>query len=482
MPTLVNGDLPSAFLRARHPTWRSRQAPKALYQTVGSRARLAVWLTDRGIATLGDCTTHVLGEYGLDLRDSGTARITVRSGLSSLTRLWVFDQLSGRSSGIGCPPWETEGVDDYLPPATSGGENATEAIAEQTLGPLLIWAIRTVEEFSDDILTAWTERNRLRDAATANVATPASQASLRTFMDRIDTDRLPIPRMDWPGRTTPAGTCIAALAGASLNQVYNASRDRGWRQAALRRPGPCPLDVLVTGLLGDTAWREAIDYTEAAILMRRLGTACFIVIAYLTGMRPGEAAGLRSCCCPDPEPDNTGLQGHHLITSTVYKTARDEDGNHRSEGEIRDVPWVAIAPVANAIRVLERRIPQGQLLFDHHAHDLRGTRAGTGSLTVHTLGIRVEDFVTWPTTRRLPAGWFMRSSRRIHTARSVLSGSAEVWLGTSPVGLAGLSLSRFSTAICGLPYQPATPRAAGTASTTSSTSRPLAPPSTPSPT
>ncbi|WP_246111715.1 hypothetical protein [Streptomyces hawaiiensis] len=84
-----------------------------------------------------------------------------------------------------------------------------------------------------------------------------------------------------------------------------------------------------------------------------------------------------------------------MITSTVYKTARDDDGNHRSEGQVRDAPWVAIAPVVNAIRVLERMVPPGQLLFDHHAHDLRGTRAGTGSLTVHTLGTRVEDFITW---------------------------------------------------------------------------------------
>jgi hypothetical protein len=84
-----------------------------------------------------------------------------------------------------------------------------------------------------------------------------------------------------------------------------------------------------------------------------------------------------------------------LITSTVYKTARVEDGNHRSDGELRDVPWVAIAPVVNAIRVLERMVPDGHLLFDHHAHDLRGTRAGTGSLTIKTLGTRVEDFVAW---------------------------------------------------------------------------------------
>ncbi len=393
--TLVNGELPSVFLRERHPTWRSRQAPKALCQTIGSWARLAVWLTGREITMLGDCTTQVLDEYGRHLRDTGTARITVHGGLSSLTRLWVFDQLSGRPSGIGCPPWEIEGVDDYLPPATSGGENATEAIAEQTMGPLLLWAIRTVEELSDDILAAWAERNRLREVAATNVPTPASRAALRAFMDRIDTGGLPIPTTNWLGRATPAGAYIAALTGASLNQVYNASRDHGWRQAALARRGPCPLGVPVTGLIGGTAWRGAIDYSEAAFLMRQLGTACFIVIAYLTGMRPGEAAGLRSGCCPDPRVDRTATQGRHLITSTVYKTARDADGNHRSEGEVRDVPWVAIAPVVKAIRVLERMLPDGQLLFDHHAHDLRGTRAGTGSLTVHTLGVRVEDFVTW---------------------------------------------------------------------------------------
>jgi hypothetical protein len=156
-----------------------------LCQTIGTWCRLAVWLTDRGITTLSDCTTQVLGEYGLHVRDSGAARITVHSVLSSLTRLWVFDQLNARPSGIGHPPWETEGVDDYLPAATPGGENAAEAIVEQTMGPLLVWAIRTVEEFSDDILAAWAERNRLHAAAAGNSATPASRAALRVFMDRI---------------------------------------------------------------------------------------------------------------------------------------------------------------------------------------------------------------------------------------------------------------------------------------------------------
>jgi hypothetical protein len=199
-------------------------------------------------------------------------------------------------------------------------------------------------------------------------------------------------------------------------------------------------------------------------------------------MRPGEAAGLRSGCCPDPQPDSAGRTGRHLITSTVYKTARDDDGNHRSEGEVRDVPWVAIAPVVNAIRVLERMAPSGQLLFDHHAHDLRGTRTGTGSLTVHTLGIRVQDFITWATHEATAHGLVHEiippdPHGRIGTERFRRS---LAWHIARRPG--AWSRSQFSTAICGLPYRPDMPHAAGTASTTSSTSRRPAPPSTPSPT
>ncbi|MFD5445983.1 hypothetical protein [Streptomyces tendae] len=56
---------------------------------------------------------------------------------------------------------------------------------------------------------------------------------------------------------------------------------------------------------------------------------------------------------------------------------------------------MAIAPVVNAIRVLARMVPEGHLLFDHHAHDLRKTRPGTGSLKHNALCTRIEDFVAW---------------------------------------------------------------------------------------
>ena len=112
-------------------------------------------------------------------------------------------------------------------------------------------------------------------------------------------------------------------------------------------------------------------------------------------MRPGEILGLRTGCCPAPASGPDGRPGRHLIRGHEYKTATDEDGNHQSGGAEREAPWVAITPVVNAIRVLERMVPAGHLLFDHHAHDLPGSRAGTGSLKVSALRDRIEDFVTW---------------------------------------------------------------------------------------
>jgi hypothetical protein len=114
---------------------------------------------------------------------------------------------------------------------------------------------------------------------------------------------------------------------------------------------------------------------------------------------------MRSGCCPDPTPDADGKVGRHLIRSTVFKTAVDEHGNHKSSGVERDMPWAAIRPVVNAIRVLELIVPEGVLLFDHDVHDTM-SRPGTGSLKTATLGGRIEAFVAWAnaeaTTHGLP--------------------------------------------------------------------------------
>ncbi|TQM78165.1 hypothetical protein FHX81_0419 [Saccharothrix saharensis] len=100
--------------------------------------------------------------------------------LLALTRLWAFDQLSARPCRIGRPPWEDRGIDDYLPAATTtGGENSTEPLSEHTMGPLLVWALRMVEDLGGDILAAEAERRRLTQAARTAASSTAGAAALR---------------------------------------------------------------------------------------------------------------------------------------------------------------------------------------------------------------------------------------------------------------------------------------------------------------
>ncbi|MBO2466246.1 hypothetical protein [Actinomadura violacea] len=395
--TLINGELRPSFLRGRGTRLRARISTTGISETVRRWIHLALWLQDQGITTLADCDTRVLHEYGQHLLPTYGSRSYAHDTLVSLTRLWAYDQLTARPTGIGRPPWDELGADDYLPAATStsGGENAGEALAEETMGPLLIWSLRVIDDFADDILAAWDESQRLRQTARTSRATPDGAAALQTYLDSLSATRTPLPTVMNKGRTSLARNYICGITGASKTQLNRVIVRMGLARKATLRPGPCPLDTPVTGRIAGRPWRKRLDFGEAADLMRHLGTAAFIVLSYLTGMRPGEVLGLRSGCCPDPEPGKDGKARRHLIRGHEFKIATDEQGNYLSSGQEREVPWVAIRPVVNAIRVLERMVPDGALLFDHNTHDLHASRANTGALRFGTLRTRIEDFVVW---------------------------------------------------------------------------------------
>ncbi|GAA2718393.1 MULTISPECIES: hypothetical protein [Streptomyces] len=204
-----------------------------------------------------------------------------------------------------------------------------------------------------------------------------------------------MPAAEHKGTHLLARTFLAAVTGASLGQVDRLNYQHGLTALASQRPGPCPMTVPVTGQVHGRPWREYVDFNEAAELMRHLGTAAMIICLYLTGMRPQEVRGLRSGCCPDPEPAADGTPGRHLIRSRHFKDVTDDDGNHVSAGEEREVPWVAITPVVRAIRVLERIVPDGELLLSSAHHDFTFQRGHYGTLKKHALLLRIEDFVAW---------------------------------------------------------------------------------------
>ncbi|MCX4789696.1 integrase [Streptomyces sp. NBC_01221] len=398
--TMLNGKLRPTFVKQRRSR-RARLGPDTTWQTVDAWLHMARWLDQRGIGSLTHCDARVLHEYGLHLRDSGVSRGRVVKLLTCVTRLWAFDELSARPAGIARPPWDEVGVDDYLPTEKgSGGENTREPLATQTMGPLLVWAMRMVDDFADDILAGWEESRRLTERARTAVASPETRAALHAYLAPVIEDGALVPANWNQGKLCFARSYVGGLTGASERQVDTAIERYGLTAKAVERPGPCPLGLAVTGRIAGTAWRAALDFNEAGTLMRHLGTASFIVCAFLTGMRPEEVLGMRSSCCPDPEPDEDGMVGRHLIRSVHFKTVTDDEGNQLPGGAERDVPWVAITPVVNAIRVLERMVPAGHLLFDHDAHDsLFGRRPSTrGALRAQGMRQRIEDFVAWANT------------------------------------------------------------------------------------
>ncbi|MDT5050870.1 MAG: hypothetical protein QOG75_6789 [Mycobacterium sp.] len=107
-------------------------------------------------------------------------------------------------------------------------------------------------------------------------------------------------------------------------------------QAVLRSSGlalqeGAPLLLVPSGLIDGQRWRDdPIDESETRPLARHLMAACFIVVAYLSGMRPGEVLSLeRGCVQRHP------VTGMLLMTGRHWKGVRDETGTRFRDGRSR---------------------------------------------------------------------------------------------------------------------------------------------------
>jgi integrase len=86
-------------------------------------------------------------------------------------------------------------------------------------------------------------------------------------------------------------------------------------------------------------WRPRFDAKTLLVEERMLQAACYIVCAYLTGMRDAEVQAMRAGCL-DVQRSEDGLIERYRIKSTVYKR-RDVRGQAER--------WITIEPVAKAI-------------------------------------------------------------------------------------------------------------------------------------
>jgi integrase len=361
------------------------------------------WLDTRRIRRIADVTAADLDAYLGDQQVAEVSAKMVADRIHEVWRLWAWRHLLPADHRLPDePPWQGDDAAATLGRRRDGPENRTPRIHPATMDRLLGWALRFVDVFADDILAAGRAylvlQQRCERARRRGEHPRRGRSELRSDLQAL-LEELRVTGEPLPGRILPDGR--RAVAWTHLARMLDCY------QHALRPLRPIIeaagipiadavyLRTPITGRLDGRPWRDQpIAYHDAERLLQHLSTACFVVIAYLSGMRPGEVLTLRRGCVRyDP------AVGLWLLHGRKWKGAVDEHGAKLAEGEERADPWVVVEPVARAVAVLERLHEQPLLfptvLFTNHKAAIRaGERLGKARAT-QPIRHDMARFVAW---------------------------------------------------------------------------------------
>jgi len=231
-------------------------------------------------------------------------------------------------------------------------ENATPRIPQEVTAPLLQAALFYVQTAAGDLLAAQREISALQ-AARAQLTLRAGEARARLEAFLAERARVgrgipaaPHPRKI-PGAVTADGivqapnrALIGLLAGIPGPLWYHHARlaaagdELGYEQGGLNTamsPWPGP----------GRPWRPRLDTASLRAELFHLRTACWIVIAYLSGMRDAEVRELaRDCAFTEPGP---GGRTRYKLRGRVFK-----DRGLAGDSE----EWVVLDVVHHAVGAL----------------------------------------------------------------------------------------------------------------------------------
>lgn len=378
---------------------RSQISPTSVCASAGLLRGWMNWLAERNVLQFSEVTDRDFDDYCDELCGAGIDRSVVAYKLFATTRAWLYAPYLPPEDRLKRPTWEsgTGGRSDVLGPANWSSENKTTPIHPQTMSALLVWAVRFVENFSTDIIAAKSMKSVPRQCDSESA--PLSRyEQFRQYLDRRRESSQTAPGMAMARR--PDLRCFArkfiawelGIAEHELGGItMNDSLTRG-----LEPSEEAHLPLTITGTIdGETKWIEAVNFYEVEELCRHLATATFIVIAYLTGMRSEECRALEHGCC---QPTTNTPTGHvnYAIHGKTFKAALDEAGNAIPDGANREHPWLAIAPVAKAVAVMEALHPESTLLFPIEAFTAAPELSLKGS-AVHPRMVRdrVAALIDW---------------------------------------------------------------------------------------
>lgn len=393
---LFHVPVPHSFLAQAQPAMVSSLSAGGIYSTSVKWRMLATWMHTNSITALEELTETHLRAYAEQLLEvRKLQRATIASHLLAVSRLWLIGQQIRELAIGGVPPWLVEDAEEFLPGTQPAGENLTDPLATPTIAGLLTAAIDYITVSAESIAAARDENRRTLDWKAADVACVGREGTrtLNAYLERLRESGQPLPVKRWGPVHVPDSAYIARLNGVTRNAARNWTQRSDVREYASMNGSPTCVAMKEHELMS-----AQIPFTEVSAHVSMLQAACFVVIAYLTGMRPVEALALEAGSLRPSSRDG----GWMLIESRTFKAVKDESGNHDSRGRMRAAPWVAVAPVILAIRALERLVGNGGLLFPTGKYIKSAGRAR--KLT--SIGKNIIEFIDYVNARcpgRIPA-------------------------------------------------------------------------------
>lgn len=264
------------------PGYRMRLPPASVRQLFNRTRRFLEFIAERlGTCDLARVDQALLDAYCVHLSSAPQRRsIQVAHLLELIPDLHRFREHMP-SGGLQLLPWKGRSAYIVAGSKQTVGENKTPRLPEEIISPLLQWALKYIDAQAD----------------------PAEHVLLRISTKKLVLD--------------------AALIGTETGGMDT----------------PISIDPD-----SGKPWRSRFDPKTLLIEERMLQAACYIVCAYLTGMRDAEVQAMRSGCLETRRSED-GVIERYRVKSTVYK---------RRDGRGQPETWTTIEPVAKAIRVLEQ--------------------------------------------------------------------------------------------------------------------------------
>ncbi|MGA8757452.1 MAG: hypothetical protein WB611_14195 [Stellaceae bacterium] len=255
-------------------------------------------------------------------------------------------------------------------------ENRTPRIPENIITPLLAWSLKYVTVFAPDILAARSELTQLEERrailAAEDAMSPRGERRARrrarviAYLDERRRQGRGVPV--WAvhiGKSRPVPPGAGAMPPLNWQLLHQQAGLDANIQKKLSHQATADIPDLVAAAVNqigvevggmdtpispdpDTGrpWRSRFDARALVLEERLLQTACYVVCAYLTGMRDCEVQAMRAGCLSITRSED-GVIKRHSLRSIVYK-GKAAQGEHAE--------WITIAPVATAISVLEQLV------------------------------------------------------------------------------------------------------------------------------